>query len=76
MGAVAQLVQCCMLAIVYLCSFAAALRFSLEKLGISKEGTIHTAVKAVYDGKDTSTKLVIERSVLPDSPLHNDAGEA
>ena len=33
---------------------------------------LHTA----YDGKDTSTKLVIERSVLPDSPLHNDAGEA
>ena len=54
MGAVAQLVQCCMLAIVLLLH------------------ALHTA----YDGKDTSTKLVIERSVLPDSPLHNDAGEA
>ena len=73
MGAVAQ---CCMLAIVLLVLLCCCSLFLLGELGIPEEGTIHTAIKAVYNGKDTSTKLVIERSVLPDSPLHDDAGEA
>ena len=64
-----------MLAIVLLVLLCCCSSFLLGEIGIPEEGTTHAAVKAVYDGKDVSTKLVIERPVLPDSPLHDDAGE-
>ena len=66
-----------MLAIVLLVLLCCCSSFLLGEIGIPEE-VCYAAVKAVYDGKGVclSTKLVIERSVLPDSPLHDDADEA